>query len=1033
MFHARATTSPHAPAVCTPQGTTSYAELARAARAVEATLRQRGVGAGDRLAIAALPGAGFLSAMIAAAGLGAAYVPLDVRHTSERLRAIVRRASCVCVVADDAGTAVLDTGAETLHLDHVEPVDGIAPVSGDTACGTDDAVLYAMFTSGSTGEPKGVLIDHAAVAQLVTAATTDLAIPGGAVWSWTHSPAFDYSTWETWGALLTGGCVAVPEPGTATDPEALSRFLTEQRVNVFSQTPSSFRRITADARLLDMAASGGHLTHVVFGGEGLPTATVEPWVRRHGLAVPRLANMYGITETSVHSTVHVLGEDSLTEAQVPVGRPLSGRSVTVRDAEGRPMAAGETGELFVGGLGLAVGYLDDPEATDRVFVTLPGESGEPERFYRSGDLGRVDPRTGLLYHCGRADHQVKIRGHRVAPEEVAAAISRIDGVRDCVVLALDHPVLREPRLVVYVRSDEDAAQQRTQYFLERTRALLPSYLVPSHFVRVDDLPLTANGKLDRSRLPSPWSEPADVSDTGTPPAARSVEETLTTAFAQVLSLTADEIDPDADFFALGGDSILATTVFTSTPCLRERLTLRDLFTTTTVRGLAELWHRRSSEPDGSGRSPRPATVQGRTADVLPLTRAQQGIVYEWAQSPSGAYQDGLLHHVALPCTPDDILDGIAFLSRVHPVLRARLRLEGNEGELDLTGDASVSAIGCDDSTESVEAALLRARRWIGQRRAEPMDLTAGPLFHFRVGRLRDASCTVALVAHHVVTDGWSLSVLLRDLYDLCLGVRRPDDPTAQYSGHQAVLAALPDLEARDIAALTASAGAGTPARPSLRPVFAWAVTTTGATQESCVPVDDQLIDAARAFAAAAGVPLKSVFVAAHLKATQTENAEVQSACVPVSGRPDLPGGDTCVGYFVRLRLLELAQRKDDPAEKFVRRVWDAERMLLRTRFAPLSVELAEEQGTLPPVLFNYVDFHVLNSVNSVIRSSEAFDENNFPLTIEVVSRTDEASGSTRCQVRAKGAAAPSLLEQLAAEHVKALRQLVAPYADGRNA
>ncbi|WP_079071924.1 amino acid adenylation domain-containing protein [Streptomyces yokosukanensis] len=1029
MFYSRAAACPHAPAVRTAQGTMSYSELAQAAQAVEATLRLRGVGAGDRVAIAALPGPWFLSTIIAAAELRATYVPLDLRHTSERLRTVVERSSCVCVVVDDAGAAVLDAGTATLHLDDVKPVESVLPAPEDTLHVTDDAVLYAMFTSGSTGEPKGVLIDHAAVAQLVTAATTDLAIPAGAVWSWTHSPAFDYSTWETWGALLTGGCVAVPEPGTVADPEALCRFLVEQRVNVFSQTPSSFRRITTDARLLDMATSSRDLTHVIFGGEALPSATVKPWASRQGLTAPRLVNMYGITETSVHSTFHVLGDDSLADVQVPVGHALTGRSVTVRDADGRLLEPGETGELFVGGHGLAVGYLDDPEATARAFVNLPGENGESKRFYRSGDLGRVDPRTGVLYHCGRADHQVKISGHRVAPEEVAAAVSRVDGVGDAVVLAQPHPVLREPRLVAYVRPDEHAAQRPVRYFREQTRALLPPYLVPSHFVRVDQLPLTANGKLDPSRLPSPWTDTADEPATEASDAARGVEETLIAAFAQALSLTTDEVEPDADFFSLGGDSILATTVFTATPQLRERLTLRDLFTTTTVRGLAQLWHERSPEPARAGTTAEPVTPG---IVVLPLTRAQQGIVYEWSKSSSGAYQDGLLHHVSLSCTLDDIVERIAFLSTVHPVLRARLRLDRSEGELDLSGDASVSVTSHDDSADSNDAAVSRARRWIEQRRAEPMDLTAGPLFRFRVGRLQDGSFTVALVAHHVVTDGWSLSVLLRDLYDLCLGLRRPQDLAARFGDHLKVLAALPELETRDMDAL-ASAGALTPARPSLRPVFSWAVSMTGTTQESGVPVDDRLIDAAKAFAAAAGVPLKSVFVAAHMKATQTDTAKHLSACVPVSGRPDLPGGDTCIGYFVRLRLLGLAQQQGESAEELARRVWDAERVLMQTRYAPLSVQLGAAPDTLPPVLFNYVDFHVLNSVHSVIRTSEAFDENSFPLTIEVVNRTDGAPGAHRCLVRAKGAAAASLLEQLAAEHVTALRQMVAPYVDGGNA
>ncbi|MFJ5680721.1 AMP-binding protein [Streptomyces sp. NPDC093097] len=1037
MFDANVSASPHAPAVRTPQGTTSYEELAQAALAVETALRLRGVVPGDRIGIVARPGPGFLSAMLAAATLRLAYVPLDVRHTSARLHTIVQEASCVCLVVDEAGAAVLGTGTPTLHLDEVKPVEGSAPDRDTAPAGDGDACLYAMFTSGSTGRPKGVLINHASVAQLVTAATEDLDIPRGAVWSWTHSPSVGHSTWETWGALLTGGCVAVPEEGTDVGPEELCQFVVEQRVNVFSQTPSSFQRLTTDARLLGMATSSEHLSHIVFGGEGLPSAIVEPWVRMRGFASPRLVNMYGSTETTVHSTFHVLNEDSLAEPHVPVGHALTGRCVTVRDAGGTPVEPGGIGELFVGGHGLAIDYLDDPEATARAFVTLPGEGGAPERVYRSGDLGRVDPRTGLLHHCGRADHQVKISGHRVAPEEVAAAVSRIDGVRDAVVRAVVHPVLHEPRLVAYVWPDEDAAEQPMQYFRERTRALVPPYLVPSHFVPVDGLHLTVSGRLDPAWLPLPWSDAPAGSGVEEPWGEQTVEQILTAAFAQVLSLKADTIEPDADFFSLGGDSILAATVFTTTPRLRERLALRDLFTTTTVHELARLWHQRAPEPPGSGNTGVSVATQNTPAEpparVLPLTRAQQGIIYDWSKASSGAYQDGLLHLVELPGTLDDIVAGIRLLHSAHPVLRARLRLERPGRELDLTTDTTMSVIGCDDGGKSVEEGMLRARRWIEERRAERMDVAAEPLFHFRVGLLQDGFFSLAVVAHHVVSDGWSLSVLLRDLYDVCLGHRLPDELTTLAADHQRVLAALPELERRDIATLTRPVGTSAPARPNLRPLFAWAVTATGATHEVCVHLDDQLIGAARAFARTARVPLKTVFVAAHLRATQTDAALLHTVCIPVSGRPDLPGGDTCVGFFVRPRLLEVRLRRDDSAQACAQRVWDAERRLLETRFAPLSVQLSSTPDALPPVLFNYVDFHVLNSVSSAIRSSEEFDENTFPLTIEVAGHTETSGGPTRYLVRAMGPASTSLLEQLAAEHVTALRQLVAPYGDGGNA
>jgi amino acid adenylation domain-containing protein len=519
-------------AVSADGGTFTYRELDQWANRLARRLRAAGAGPGKRVALQLDRSAGLVAAILAVLKTGAAYVPIDLNYPAER----------VAFVLEDSGAALV-VG------------EGDLDASGESADRLDlpadpDLPAYVIYTSGSTGRPKGVVVTHASVARLFTATAPWFGFGPDDVWTLFHSYAFDFSVWELWGALLHGGRLVVVPFWESRDPEAFYRRLRDERVTVLNQTPSAFRQLLwAEEAVLDGAppdrSPGSALRWVIFGGEALEPASLAPWFARHGDERPRLVNMYGITETTVHVTFRPVGMEDLTRGSV-LGQPIPDLTLHVLDPFSRPQPVGVPGEIHVGGAGLAQGYLGRPDLTAERFVPDPfsgpfsGQLGA--RLYRSGDLARRLP-DGDLEYLGRIDHQVKIRGFRVELGEIEAALTVQPGVREAVVLA------REDRLVAYIVGDAaDPAVLR-----ESLARRLPDPMLPSAFVLLDALPLTENGKVDRRALPAPE---AVVRRQQHEPPRTDLERFLASQFRDVLGLPADrEVGRHDDFFELGGTSI----------------------------------------------------------------------------------------------------------------------------------------------------------------------------------------------------------------------------------------------------------------------------------------------------------------------------------------------------------------------------------------------------------------------------------------------------------------------------------------------
>ncbi|MFE5096954.1 amino acid adenylation domain-containing protein [Streptomyces sp. NPDC056638] len=568
-FRRIAAAVPDAEAVSAGTVRLTYRELDERSDRLAAGLRACGVRDGDRVGVCLERTAGLIVTLLGVLKAGAAYVPTDPAYPAERLAYTVQDAR-VRVVVTELTQFPGGAGAEP-----VSPRELIAAGEGGAPRSAVDAndPAYIIYTSGSTGRPKGVVVPHRNPVALIDATREEYALGPADVWTFFHSSAFDFSVWEIWGALLTGGRVVVVPHDVSREPDRFRDLLRAERVTVLSQTPSAFGQLLHEKHA-DLA-----VRLVVFGGEPLDARMLLPWFDQHPESGCRVVNMFGITETTVHATAQTLTRGLALAGTRSVGTALPGWQVYVADRDGRLLPPGVAGEIRVGGAGVALGYLGQEELTSRRFIPDPYTGG---RLYLSGDCGRLRP-DGRLDHLGRLDSQVKVRGFRIELEEIRSVL-------------LEDPEVRAAAVVVRHDDPADAATARIDAYVvltgagpsdpseirRRVAATLPAYMVPSTVTPLPVLPLTTNGKLDPTRLPDPVL--ARATQPNDPPTAdHDLTARLSAVWGKVLGV---HVGPDDDFFELGGNSLFAIRIGTAMraeglPPVR----LRDLYRHPTVRAL----------------------------------------------------------------------------------------------------------------------------------------------------------------------------------------------------------------------------------------------------------------------------------------------------------------------------------------------------------------------------------------------------------------------------------------------------------------
>ena len=783
IFARRAVEVPGAIALAGAGRAMTYGELAGRAEALADRLVALGVGSEVPVALALERSFDLVVAILGVLGAGGFYVPLDPAYPAPRLAAMLAASGAPVVITHRGLTLTtgLPVGDRTVvDLDAPSQPTPAAARRHRLGRAAADNLAYAMFTSGSTGEPKGVAVTHRNVVRLVFGTTFADLGPDETLLQLAPA-AFDASTFEIWGALLHGGRLAIAPPGPLSLAE-LGAAIRGEGVTTLWLTAGLFHQMVDE----EPAALAG-VRQLLAGGDVVSPAHARRALAGRPGAV--LVDGYGPTEGTTFSCCERLTDPATVGAAVPIGRPIANARALVLDAGLRPVPPGVPGELFVGGDGLARGYLGRPDLTAERFV--PDPLGEPgARLYATGDLVRSRP-DGRLDFLGRVDAQVKVAGYRVEPAEVETALAGHPDVAACAV-STHTGADGDRRLVAWVVPAPgrplDGAGLRAWL-----RARLPEPMVPSLVVPLDRLPLTANGKVDRRALPVP--------DAAAParPAARPPSPTVELVAGVWADLLGREVGPEESFFDLGGHSLLATRLVARLAALSGvELPLRALFESPTAAGLAALL-------DGArgNAAPLPAIAPAPRRDGEPLSLAQRRLWLLQQLAPESPFL-AISHGLAL-AGPLDLPALAASLGEVvarHEPLRTTFAVEEEEPMARVTPAAPFPLPAVDLAALSGERREPEALRLALALTERPFDLARGPLLRAALARLGAAEHRLALAVHHLVFDGWSVGVLLAELGALyaAFAARRRPPGSPELPG--APLPSLPPLPLRyaDVAA-----------------------------------------------------------------------------------------------------------------------------------------------------------------------------------------------------------------------------------------
>ncbi len=753
LFERQAEATPDAVAVEHDGRSLTYQQLDERSDMLASRLCAAGVRPDVPVAICARRSFELVAGILAILKAGGAYVPLDPALPAARLRSMVTDCAPRFVLHDgQTGLLFEGLGGPAWSLTEAatwEPLDGREDAGGSAAMApTADHLAYVMYTSGSTGEPKGVMVEHRSVVNQIAAFADTIGLRARDRVLQFASPSFDASVEEMFATWACGATLVLRTDEWLAAARAFWALCETHAISVVDLPTQFWAQIALERESIPQT-----VRQVVIGGDSVPETALQAWFECRGHR-PSLLNTYGPTETTVEVTTHEIRNPQ--QDWRTIGRPAANARIYILDECMAPVPIGAPGELYVGGVQVARGYWNRPELTRERFFADPFATEPGERMYKTGDKGRWLA-DGTIEFLGRHDHQVKIRGFRVELGEVEAHLGRVPGVRAAVVVARgeggEDGAGIDKRLVAYLVPEAGAALLEPGAVREAMKRELPEYMVPAAYVLLDRLPTTPQGKLDRSALPRPAEASCASREYEVP--AGPIESAVAEIWADLLHL--ERVSRHDHFFELGGHSLLAVQ---SMSRLRQRLgvdvALAELFAQPVLRSFAEAVRRATP-------SALPAILPTERPSVLPLSFAQQRLWFlaQTGEAASIAYHMTGGLRLQGPLDTSALKEALDRIVKRHEVLRTRFEVVDGLPAQRISPDGQLAwsshdlAASADPSREVARHALLEAEA--------PFDLTAGSLFRGRLLRLGADEHVLLLTLHHIVGDGWSLGVLAREL------------------------------------------------------------------------------------------------------------------------------------------------------------------------------------------------------------------------------------------------------------------------------
>ena len=765
LFENQVQQTPDAIAVTFEQQRLTYLELDQRANQLAHHLHALGVKPNTLVALCVERSLDMLIGLLGILKAGGAYVPLDPAYPNDRLSYMLSDSqSSVLVTQADLVTTFSDIGISVVSLDSDWPQISQQPTNPVTSDAQSHDLAYVIYTSGSTGRPKGVQIAHQSVVNFLYSLRIEPGLSATDRLVAVTTLSFDIAGLELYLPLSVGAEIILASRTVAADGALLSELLETSNATVMQATPATWRLLLEaqwpgeaqpgaaqpGAAQPGAAQPGAAQLRIFCGGETLPRDLAEQLLPK----CAELWNLYGPTEATIWSTVHRVETGT---GPIPIGHPIANTQVYILDDELQPVAAGEPGELYIGGSGLALGYLNRPELTEERFVAHPSEQGQ--RLYRTGDLAKYRP-DGTLEHLGRVDYQVKIRGFRIELGEIEAALTQQEAVRQAVVLARED-IVGDKRLVSYIVPDAEQTPSNQQLRAEAS-TILPDYMVPGTFVFLEQLPLTPNGKIDRNALPAPDTQRPESAEPYVAPRTAD-EETLAQIWSEVLRI--DTVGVHDNYFELGGDSLkLAQIVTRIRDSFQAHVALKFLFEHPTVAGMMQVIDQTDRNRSLQKEIP---IREVQRPEHIPLSFAQERVWFIHQLNPQNlAYNfqstirfRGSLDISALEHALSEVLRRHESYRTTFPAVNGRpVQIIQPHQPL------SLPIIDFSDYPEQEQEAAVKA--WCDNEFQKRFDLAQLSLVRWTLLRYSDQDHSLVHMEHHLVHDGWSFNMFLHELVDL---------------------------------------------------------------------------------------------------------------------------------------------------------------------------------------------------------------------------------------------------------------------------